>query len=377
MPPLKILHVFRAPVGGLFRHVVDLAREQTARGHAVGLLCDRNTGGERAETVLRALEPSLALGVTRIPMRRHGGIGDAMAVVQTMRRIKQIRPDVIHGHGAKGGAYARLALNAGRALKVYTPHGGSLWIGQDSLAGKIYAATERLLIPRTGLFLFESAFSANAFARSIGDVRGRGSVVHNGVGPEEFEPVALAADATDLLFMGELRLLKGVDVIIDALAALHGDGRTVTLTVVGDGGDRAQFVAQVQQLGLSGAVTFLPAMPARQAQALGRVMLVASRAESLPYVVLEAAAAAKPLIATRVGGIPEIYGPLGEALIPAGDPQALAIAIAHKLDDPAAALAKTLQARVKDLFSITAMVDGVLAGYRDALAARQMPAGGH
>jgi hypothetical protein len=49
---LKILHVLRAPVGGLFRHVVDLARGQTARGHRVGLIADATTGGARAEAML-------------------------------------------------------------------------------------------------------------------------------------------------------------------------------------------------------------------------------------------------------------------------------------------------------------------------------------
>ena len=60
MTPLNILHVFRAPVGGLFRHVLDLAHEQIARGHRVGLIADSNTGGARADEVLGELAPSLA-----------------------------------------------------------------------------------------------------------------------------------------------------------------------------------------------------------------------------------------------------------------------------------------------------------------------------
>ena len=76
MKPLNILHVFRAPVGGLFRHVLDLTREQTARGHRVGLIADSRTGGTRGEDALRLLEPSLALGLTRVPMRRHANPSD-------------------------------------------------------------------------------------------------------------------------------------------------------------------------------------------------------------------------------------------------------------------------------------------------------------
>ena len=59
---LKILHVLRAPLGGLFRHVVDVARGQVERGHRVGLVVDSTTGGANAETVLAELAPRLALG---------------------------------------------------------------------------------------------------------------------------------------------------------------------------------------------------------------------------------------------------------------------------------------------------------------------------
>ena len=110
MKPLNILHVFRAPVGGLFRHVLDLTREQIARGHRVGLIADTRTGGARADDTLRALEPSLALGLTRIPMHRHANPGDLFALAHVVRRAAQTKADVVHGHGAKGGAYARLVV---------------------------------------------------------------------------------------------------------------------------------------------------------------------------------------------------------------------------------------------------------------------------
>ncbi len=63
--PLKILHVMRSPVGGLFRHVVDLVRGQAARGHRVGIVADATTGGARAEAEFAALAPDLVLGLTR------------------------------------------------------------------------------------------------------------------------------------------------------------------------------------------------------------------------------------------------------------------------------------------------------------------------
>src|SRR5215831_332993 len=77
---LAILHVFRAPVGGLFRHVVDLVRGQAAAGHRVGIVADATTGGPRAEAALAELAPVLALGVTCVPMSRHLGLRDLWAV---------------------------------------------------------------------------------------------------------------------------------------------------------------------------------------------------------------------------------------------------------------------------------------------------------
>ncbi|HKA77579.1 MAG TPA: glycosyltransferase family 4 protein [Pseudolabrys sp.] len=369
MTPLNILHVFRAPVGGLFRHVLDLAREQIARGHRVGLIADSNTGGSRADEIFRELAPSLAFGISRFPMRRHIGLGDAVALTHVMRRVAQIGANVVHGHGAKGGAYARMTFNARRAVRAYTPHGGSLLFGHDTVAGKFYLATEKILMLRGDLFLFESAYSAEIFRRKIGEPSGLVRVVHNGVSRKEFEPVLTKPDATDLVFMGEFRPVKGVDVLIGAIDQLHRNGRIVTATLVGDGPERAGLRAQVERLGLSDAVQFRPAMPARQAQALGRIMVIPSRAESLPYVVLEAAAAGMPLITTKVGGVPEIYGTLTDTLVPAEDVDALAQTIAHAIDRPDATadLARRLRERVAASFSVDTMVDGVLDAYQAAL----------
>ena len=80
-------------------------------------------------------------------------------------------------------------------------------------------------------------------------------VVHNGVTAEEFAEVAPDADATDLVFIGELRLLKGVDVLLDALALLSRTGR-VTATIVGDGPDAGQFREQAERLGLASSTRF-------------------------------------------------------------------------------------------------------------------------
>jgi glycosyltransferase involved in cell wall biosynthesis len=119
-------------------------------------------------------------------------------------------------------------------------------------------------------------------------------------------------------------------------------------------------------------VSFVGAKPARAAFALGRLLVVPSRAESLPYIVLEAAAAGLPVIASNVGGIPEIFGPDASALVAPGDPAALARAISQAMQDRGArhSAALRLKARVRASFSADAMTDSVLAAYREALPGR-------
>ena len=381
--PLNILHVLRAPVGGLFRHVTDLARGQAVRGHRVGLIADRSTGGAQAEATLAALASKLALGVTRVPMSRHVGASDFLAVRHVSQRAKAVGANVIHGHGAKGGAYARLVFTPSptdrKTIRVYTPHGGSLHFHWGSPTGLIYLNAERALMSRTELFLFESAYGRDVFKEKIGEPPSRPPslvrVVHNGVTDDEFQPIVVSQGATDLLFIGELRMLKGVDVLIAAIRQLaqggrNVEGRKVTATIVGNGPDRAQFERAVNKQDLGEQVQFVGAKPARQAFSLGRLLIVPSRAESLPYIVLEAAAAGVPMIATQVGGIPEIFGPDAGALVAPGDPAALAQAISQATQDRGArhSASLRLKTRLRALFSADAMTDAILAAYREALA---------
>ena len=119
------------------------------------------------------------------------------------------------------------------------------------------------------------------------------------------------------------------------------------------------------QLGLGSAVSFRGAMPAREAFGLGRVLVVPSLAESFPYIVLEAAAAALPLLATDVGGIPEIVAGTDTALLPPQDAVKLALAMLDAIKDLEAvqARARRLQEAVARRFTVPAMADGVLDLY--------------
>ncbi len=371
--PLRILHAVRAPVGGIIRHILDLANGQADRGHHIGLIADSLTGGERAEAALAEIAPRLKLGVHRLPIHRQPTPADFLVWARFMRLIQRLKPDVLHGHGAKAGAFLRMKSRSKDTIRIYTPHGGSLHYPLNTVKGALYSRLERALMNSTDLFLFESAFARDTYLRTIGTPSGLVRCVFNGVTAGEFDPIVKAPDATDVVYVGEFRHIKGADLLIDAVARLRADGKPVTLTLAGDGEELGALKAQVERLGLTEAVRFIGHVKARYGFSKGSLLVVPSRGDSMPYVVIEAAAAGIPMVAANVGGIPEIFGPEHtDALFAPNLASAMADAIEIALEDPEAALAraKSLRERIFLHFSQKAMVEGVLAGYREAFGER-------
>ena len=307
-------------------------------------------------------------------MSRQLGLRD-MAAYRSVRRFAQtVDAQILHGHGAKGGAYARLAAH-GRKRKgqhvraLYTPHGGSLHYSPESLKGRVFLGLEKRLAAKTDGLIFESAYSAGIYAANIGAPRCEARVIPNGLKPQEFYEVVLDATAADFVFVGELRHLKGVDVLLQALRQMR-ETIPVTAYIAGGGPDAAKFHKLARGLDLAAAVTFAGPVPAGAAFTRGRCLVVPSRAESFPYIVLEAAAAQLPIIATDVGGIHEITAGTQVKLIPAGDVQALAHSMSDFLDKPQeyVDLARGLQESVARRFTVEGMARAVTDFYKELLS---------
>ncbi len=371
---MRIVHCFRSPVGGIFRHVRDLVAAQSAAGHSVGIVCDSTTGGAFEEALFETLMPDLALGLTRIPMDRAITPRDLAALWRAFGEIRKLQPDVLHSHGAKGGAYARmigsaLRVSGSRVARLYCPHGGSIHYDAGSLNGRVFFALERMLEKMTDRLVFVSHYEAEGYAAKVGKPHRPVTIVYNGLSPHEFEPVATAPDATDFLYIGMMRNLKGCDVFLDAIAYLRKHtGREITANFIGDGPDRPAYIQRIAKAGLSQAIAVHDPMPARQAFAKAKVVVVPSRAESMPYIVLEAVAAAKPLVATRVGGIPEIFEGSDRTLVEPGNVEALASQMLETLDDPHRdAKAAEASAALYKRFSVEAMASAMEKAYRDSL----------
>lgn len=368
-PPLRILQVMRSPVGGLFRHVADLTKALNERGHLVGIIADSGAGDAQSDARLASLEASAALGVHRFPIPRLLGIHDFSTPLKIRSLARSLDVDILHGHGAKGGFGARVArLGTRRPATVYTPHGGALHFNPRTPAGGTFMAIERALLGTTDALIFESAYAQRTFAQHVAKPGCRQEVIHNGLADSEFEIVRPTADAADFVFIGELRLLKGIDLIVDALAPLRrADGSPATIVMAGDGPDAGALREKIASLGLEQRVDLVGVQPAREMFARGHCVLVPSRAESLPYIVMEAAAAGKPIIATDVGGIGEIFGPTADRLITPDNVDSLRQAMTSFLAGPdgIASEADVRRTFVESQFSLSRMVDGIEALYRD------------
>ena len=338
--PLRILHCFRSPVGGIFRHVRDLTEEHAKAGHQVGILCDSTTGGAYEDALFESIMPHLALGLTRLPIRRSLGLSDITSALKSFGEVKNLQPDVLHGHGAKGGALVRLIgsrLRVSRSCvaRFYSPHGGSLHYDEKTLRGQTYFAIERFLERWTDTLVFVSDYERRTYEAKIGTPRPTWRLIHNGLRAHEFDPVSTTPDAADFLYIGMMRDLKGPDVFIEALRrAEQLAGKPLRAVMVGDGEDKPRYKARIEAIGMGARVKLRDAMPARDAFALARTVVIPSRAESMPYIVLEAVAAGKPVISTLVGGIPEILGSDFAGFVPPGDSEALAGAMAKAIGDP-------------------------------------------
>ena len=369
--PLKVIHCLRAPVGGLFRHVCDLARGQSTHGIEVGVICDAHEGERLYEDALNDLARHCSLGVHRVPMHRSIAPSDIAAGLSVRKLCKNLKADVIHGHGAKGGAYARFAALGSGQKVFYTPHGGSLHYSASSLSGFVFLTLERLLGRWTDGLIFESRYGMETYRAKVGTPPCAMRVIHNGVEQSEFEPVSVNEDAAEFLFIGELRRLKGIETLLKALAAIRAkpDARAV---IVGSGPDEHVFRQLVEDLALGKQVVFRKPMPARSAFALGHVLIVPSLAKSFPYIVLEALAASKPTLATHVGGIPEMFEGFENHLLPAGDDTRLTAAMDEVLAAPetASERSRALRELLQLRFTADRMVDAISQFYSECQGTR-------
>jgi glycosyltransferase involved in cell wall biosynthesis len=256
---------------------------------------------------------------------------DLLGLVELFRLCRRMRPDIVHANSSKAGVLGRVAAFLARVpIRIFTVHGWA-FTAHQGLAGRLYLWADRLMRPLTSLAICvsENERAIGLSARTCSAQRT--VVVHNAV---ETTPVAERQETPvpRVVSVGRFKYPKDFGTLIEAFAKLD---RPFVGQLVGDGPDRSTLEAATRRHNLSGRVEFLGErndVPALLAGA--EVFVLSSRSEGLPVSVLEAMSAQLPVIASAVGGVPELVveGETG-LLVPPGDIDALAHALERLLAD--------------------------------------------
>ena len=324
-----------------------------------------------------------ALDVETHCLPLNGQLVNPIALLSLAQTLRRLRPAIVQSHGARSNVYTRLAARvAGVPVVLSTVHNSLFDYEVAGWRRRAYVLAERVTSPLSHRIIAVS----DAIARDLGVRYGidtaRLVVIHNGIDAWAFRPtrpraavraeLGLADRDRVVMMAGRMTPQKGWDVLLDAAARL-GARADLVWVLVGDGPLRRVLSERAAALGV--AVRFTGARD-DMADLLdcADVVVLASRSEGLPFTLLEAMALGKPVVATRVGGVPEVveHGRSGR-LVSRDDPAALATAIAAVLDSPeAAAMGARGRARVEAAFTLDAMVRALEDLYAAALEERSV-----
>jgi glycosyltransferase involved in cell wall biosynthesis len=387
---IKVLRVIaRLNVGGPALHVAYLAAGLADRGYDTTLVAGSLARGE--ESMAEAAEQR---GVTIVSLdelhREVAPLNDLRAIVRLARLIRRERPDILHTHTAKAGAVGRVAAllsgSARPAIIVHTFHGHVLrgyfnplmtfgfrllerWLAtfttaliavspevRDDLVRLGVAPAEKFAIVRLGIQLDER-IGADAGARA-----------------ETRRVLGIAQDVFVVGWVGRMTAVKRTDDVLRALKGLLDRGVDAYLCLVGDGPDRDHLERYAHELGIVRRCLFLGYQDnvGRFYQAIDALILPSTN-EGTPVSVIEALAAERPAVATRVGGIPDVIrAGVDGFLVDVGDADALAEQLAVLARNPArrAEMGAEGRANVVERYAVERLVDDVDVLYRSLLATR-------
>lgn len=386
---MRILHIVNLgfEAGGAEKFVRMLRDGQTARGHEVRVVAlDAPSGGRPV------FADDLLPEVAGNPARKLAGFVWHRPAHRGLRQImRDFRPDCVHMHTIGGFSPAVFPATRG-AARILTIHGPEDWTRKllrwqvADNAGRISpGALLRYIHLR---FLMRPAYLAlglrgiDGFAAPsefvAGLIRSDAGQVPIRVIPHAADRVFAPAPATDawqVAYVGRLSPLKGADVLLEAFGILARTQPKARLVVVGDGPERARLQERAADLVAAGTVEFrgwlTPPEVAACLRACALVAVPSTTPEIFGLTALEALALGRPLVASRIGALPELVGPDNGVLVAPGDPAALAEALAGLVGD-ADRLARLGEgsARRAEAFDVDRCLDDYESWYRELLAER-------
>lgn len=390
--PVRILRVIaRLNTGGPALHVSYLAKGLESRGYHTTLVAGRLARGEDSMAFVAE-----ELGVDVLALaelhREVSPVYDPVAVSRLVREIRRVRPHILHTHTAKAGAVGRAAaLIAGDArppVIVHTYHGHVLRGYFDPVRTQFFRETERALARHTTRLI--------AVGPEVRD-----DLVELGVAPpEKFSVIRLGIDLESRVladsrreeyralfgipddrfvvgWIGRMTAIKRVPDVLLSFKRLLDLGVDATLCLVGDGPDREPAERQAKELGIAKHVLSLGYQrDVSPYYALFDALVLPSANEGTPVVAIEALAAERPVVATRVGGVPDVVSDGEDGfLVEVGDVDALADALARLARDPE--LRARMGARGRELvlprYRVERLVEDVDELYRELLSREGLP----
>jgi glycosyltransferase involved in cell wall biosynthesis len=385
---IKVLRVIaRLNVGGPALHVAYLSAGLADRGYDTTLVAGSLARGE--ESMAQAAEQRGVKVVALDELHREvAPLNDIRAIVHLAKLIRRERPDILHTHTAKAGAVGRVAAllsgSARPAIIVHTFHGHVLRGYFNPLTTFGFRLLERWLATFTTALIAVSPEVRDDLVRlGVAPAR-KFAIVRLGIQLDERigadagareetrRILGVSQDAFVVGWVGRMTAVKRTDDVLRALKGLVDRGVDAYLCLVGDGPDRDHLERYAHELGIVRRCLFLGYQDevGRFYQAIDALILPSTN-EGTPVSVIEALAAQRPAVATRVGGIPDVIrAGIDGFLVDVGDADALAEQLAVLARDPArrAEMGAEGRANVLERYAVERLVDDVDLLYRSLLA---------
>lgn len=376
---IKILHVVRPAAGGMKNHLLNLVRYTDNTRFEVAVACPPNspTWNEFSE-----------MGVKLVPIPLMGELSpakDYAAVRSLVKYLLQSGTTILHAHSSKGALVGRLAAFIARTpVVIFTSHNSIFYEEWPQWKKKLFAGVERLLARFTDRIITVSDALKQELIEKENLPSKQITTIYNGIEADKFNSKVDTMAIRRSMNIPELgpvigtiaRLApqKGISYFLKAASLLKD--YQVNFLVVGDGPLRQTLEQEVVELGLQNRVIF-----AGQRENIAEILatldifVLPSVTEGLPLTILEAMAAGTPVVATRVGGIPEAIseGKTG-LVVPSKDPEALAVALAGLIGerDKLVRMGSNGQKCVNEKFTVNIMVEKTMQLYKHLLEEKKL-----
>jgi len=375
---VRVLMVVRPAVGGMKEHVLTLARGMVARGHSVDIAAPGASDIAEAARLAGITVHEIHLVGPQHP------VADGTAIGELTRVIHAGDFDIVHAHGSKAGLVGRLAVRrVGGVPFVVTAHNHVLRRTDTSPTARWrYRVVERTLSGLVDRYIAVSDSIARELTEAFGLSADKVVTIHNGIDTAPFlvpqsrslarESLGVTSDAPVVGLAARFSTQKGLGYLVAATPELVKRMPGIRVVIGGSGPLEVPLREQAARLGVSESILW-PGQIADMPRFLAAldVYVSPSVTEGFSLALIEAGAAGVPVVATRVGGVPEVIldGDTGLLVVP-GDPHALAAAVLAFIGDPktASRLSAAARLRAVSAFSPKRMLDDTLAVYADVLA---------